>query len=73
MKQVYRIDTDGFYLEPVLVMPEKVPVEVQVPNPNYVPEIPEESTEETVDDTVTGDVVEEHPVNEGEVNVDGGE
>ncbi|MBA4294339.1 hypothetical protein C0431_15370 [bacterium] len=71
MKQVYRIDADGFYLEPVLVMPEKVPVEVQVPNPNYVPEIPEESTEETVDDTVIGDVVEESPVDEGGVNVNG--
>ena len=73
MKQVYRIDSDGFYLEPVLVMPEKVPVEVQVPNPNYAPEIPEEPIEETVDDSVTEDVVEERPVDEGEVNVDGGE
>lgn len=72
MKQVYRIDADGFYLEPVLVMPEKVPVEVQVPNPNYVPEIPEEPTEETVDGSVTEDVVEESPLGEGGVIVDGG-
>ena len=72
MKQVYRIDADGFYLEPVLIVPEKVPVEVQVPNPNYAPEIPEEPNEETTDDSVTEDVVEESPLNEGEVIVDGG-
>ena len=66
MKQVYRIDVNGFYLEPVLVMPEKVPVEVQVPNPNYVPKIPEEPTEGTVNEPISED-------GEGEVIVDGGQ
>ena len=72
MKQVYRIDANGFYLEPVLVMPEKVQVEVQVPNPNYVPEISEEPIQEPVDGSVIEDVVEESPLDEGEVIVDGG-
>ena len=48
MKQVYRIDADGFYLEPVLVHAEKMSVEVLIPNPAYVPpkNVLEDNTEE---------------------------
>lgn len=61
MRQVYRIDEDGFYIEPVLVHPEKVPVEVLVPNPLYVPPVPDEPDEPPVDPPA------EEPHAEGEV------
>lgn len=55
MRQVYRIDEEGFYIEPVLVHPEKVPVEVQVPNPLYVPPVDLPAEEPPMEGEVTPD------------------